>query len=153
MKYIFALLLLANATQGVAQEDSIQSASIKVEDVKMKSGDVQLQPVTGVSIATHGLPGEGQQSGFACRFPSSVPPKEPVYVIDGVISNQDALMALNPNDIVSIEVLKDATQTVNLCHRGSNGVIIIKTKNGLTKRELRKQKRMERRAAKKQAKL
>jgi len=153
MKYFIATLLLANATAMLAQEGTLRSQEINVEEVKLKSSNVQLQPQIGVAIATHRPPGEGQPQGLACRFPSSAGQQKPLYVIDGVLSSQDALMALNPNDIVSIEVLKDATQTVNLCHRGSNGVIIIKTKNGLTKRELRKQKRLERRAAKKQAKL
>lgn len=148
MKHLFTLLLLANTAIAFAQEDTVQAQEIKVEEVKMKSGDVQLQPTTGVAIATHGLPGEGQLPGVVCRFPSSAGEQKPLYVIDGVPSSLEGLNALNPNDIVSIEILKDAT-SINLCNRSNNGVIIIKTKNGLTKRELRKQKRLERRTAKK----
>ncbi|MGQ2982427.1 hypothetical protein [Flavobacterium sp.] len=73
-------------------------------------------------------------------------------MIDGVLSSQEALMGLNPNDIVSINILKDASDPLNLCNRSNNGVIIIKTKNGLSKRELRNHQRKERRAAKKLAK-
>lgn len=153
MKYLFTFLLLANAILVSAQEETVQPQEIKVEEVKTKSSDVQLYPPTGIAIATHGLPGEGQQPSLVCRFPSSAGEQKPLYVIDGVPSSLEGLNALNPNDIVSIEVLKDATQTANLCHRNSNGVIIIKTKHGLTKRELRKQKRLERKASKKQAKL
>ncbi|MCW4469111.1 hypothetical protein OGH69_09060 [Flavobacterium sp. MFBS3-15] len=139
MKYLFALLLLANATQGVAQGDSIQSGSMKVEDVQLKSSYVQLQP------------GESAQD-LANRFPSSVPNEERVYIINGVPLNFEALKVLNPNDIVSVIVLKDASETLIGCNRSPYNVIVIKTKKNLTKRELRKQNREERRAAKKLAK-
>lgn len=71
---------------------------------------------------------------------------EPLYVIDGVPmgdSNDDtinfeessagynnALSSLNPNDIASIEILKDASATAIYGSRGSNGVVLITTKSG-----------------------
>lgn len=61
---------------------------------------------------------------------------EPLYVIDGfpVVTdyNQTSspLNAINPNDIESIEVLKDASATAIYGSRGSNGVVIITTKSG-----------------------
>ncbi len=57
---------------------------------------------------------------------------EPLYVIDGlpVQSGPDGgLSGINPYDIASIEVLKDAIGTSLYGVRGSNGVIVIKTKN------------------------
>lgn len=56
---------------------------------------------------------------------------EPLYVIDGVEINpgvNGALAGINPYDIDSIEVLKDATSTAMYGSRGANGVIIIKMK-------------------------
>jgi len=56
---------------------------------------------------------------------------EPLYVIDGVEITpgpNGALAGINPYDIDSIEVLKDATSTAMYGSRGSNGVIIIKMK-------------------------
>jgi TonB-dependent SusC/RagA subfamily outer membrane receptor len=56
---------------------------------------------------------------------------EPLYVIDGVeISpgTNGALTGINPYDIESIEVLKDATSTAMYGSRGSNGVVLIKMK-------------------------
>jgi len=56
---------------------------------------------------------------------------EPLYVIDGVEiapGPNGALTGINPYDIDSIEVLKDATSTAMYGSRGSNGVIIIKMK-------------------------
>jgi TonB-dependent starch-binding outer membrane protein SusC len=53
---------------------------------------------------------------------------DPLYVVDGVIG-VDA-NTLNPNDIASLEVLKDASSTAIFGARGANGVIIITTKRG-----------------------
>lgn len=57
---------------------------------------------------------------------------EPLYIIDDVPINpgpNGALTGINPHDIASIEVLKDATSTAMYGVRGANGVIIIKTKH------------------------
>jgi TonB-dependent SusC/RagA subfamily outer membrane receptor len=58
---------------------------------------------------------------------------EPLYVIDGMTIDPGpggALVGLNPADIQSIEVLKDAGSTAMYGVRGANGVILIKTKRG-----------------------
>lgn len=61
---------------------------------------------------------------------------QPLFVIDGVPFNVDALqganplLTLNPNDIDSFDVLRDAAATAIYGSRGANGVIIIKTKSG-----------------------
>lgn len=61
---------------------------------------------------------------------------QPLYVIDGVPFNIDALgganplLTLNPNDIESFDILKDAAATSIYGSRGANGVILIKTKRG-----------------------
>jgi TonB-linked SusC/RagA family outer membrane protein len=54
---------------------------------------------------------------------------DPLYVIDGVIGADGN--AINPNDIASIEVLKDASSTAIYGARGANGVIMITTKRGV----------------------
>lgn len=57
---------------------------------------------------------------------------DPLYVIDGIpqTSAQSAIFDINPNDIESIEVLKDAAATAIYGSRGANGVVIITTKRG-----------------------
>jgi len=55
---------------------------------------------------------------------------EPLYVVDG-IPTVDAIDQLSPNDIESIDVLKDASATAIYGNRGANGVIIITTKKGI----------------------
>ncbi len=53
----------------------------------------------------------------------------PIYVVDGVIIS-DNYNSLNPDDIASMEVLKDASATAVYGSRGSNGVVLVTTKKG-----------------------
>lgn len=53
----------------------------------------------------------------------------PIFVVDGVIVG-DNLNALNPDDIASMEVLKDASATALYGSRGANGVVLVSTKKG-----------------------
>ncbi|RAJ11114.1 TonB-linked SusC/RagA family outer membrane protein [Chitinophaga skermanii] len=55
---------------------------------------------------------------------------EPLYVIDGYPLYNESGPTLNPNDIESMEILKDASATAIYGSRGANGVIIITTKRG-----------------------
>src|SRR5690606_33906821 len=55
---------------------------------------------------------------------------DPLIVIDGLQGG--SLVTLNPNDIESIEVLKDASATAIYGSRGANGVILVTTKSGVT---------------------
>jgi TonB-linked SusC/RagA family outer membrane protein len=57
---------------------------------------------------------------------------DPLYVIDGIPTNGDNFRSINPTDIESATVLKDAAATAIYGNRGSNGVIVIKTKRGGT---------------------
>ncbi|GEP93245.1 TonB-linked outer membrane protein, SusC/RagA family [Chitinophaga terrae (ex Kim and Jung 2007)] len=56
----------------------------------------------------------------------------PIYVVDGVImeNNQGGFNSINPNDVASIQVLKDASATALYGSRGANGVIVVTTKKG-----------------------
>jgi TonB-linked SusC/RagA family outer membrane protein len=93
--------------------------------------------VAGVSITPNdGAPGSG--SVIRIRGGSSLrASNDPLIVIDGMpLSNSgiagapNALATINPNDIASITVLKDASATAIYGSRASNGVIIITTKKG-----------------------
>lgn len=53
---------------------------------------------------------------------------DPLYVVDGVV--MESIQFLNPNDISSMEVLKDASSTAIYGARGANGVVLISTKRG-----------------------
>ena len=55
---------------------------------------------------------------------------DPLFVIDGIPISGDALNSINPNDIVSMDVLKDASSTAIYGSRGANGVILVTTRRG-----------------------
>jgi TonB-dependent SusC/RagA subfamily outer membrane receptor len=106
----------------------------------VKSDRLLDKPVANVSQALQGkVPGvdvsinssaPGEPAKVRIRGISSINSSlDPLYVVDGVIG-VDANI-LNPNDIASLEVLKDASATAIYGARGANGVIIITTKRGL----------------------
>ncbi|MGZ0016216.1 SusC/RagA family TonB-linked outer membrane protein [Yeosuana sp. AK3] len=92
--------------------------------------------IAGVSITTSGAPGSGSQ--IRIRGGSSInASNDPLIVIDGlpitnggVQGSRGVLASINPNDIDSFSVLKDASATAIYGSRASNGVIIIVTKKG-----------------------
>lgn len=93
--------------------------------------------ITGVNVSSNsGRP--GGRANIRIRGASSISvSNNPLYVIDGVILNAVDLANgstpidyLNPNDIASIEVLKDASSTAIYGARGANGVILVTTKRG-----------------------
>jgi len=83
---------------------------------------------TGVNISTSGEPGEG--TTVRIRGIGSFNRSEPLYIIDGVPVVDAFSTGLNPNDIESIQVLKDASAASIYGARASNGVIIVTTKKG-----------------------
>jgi TonB-linked SusC/RagA family outer membrane protein len=85
--------------------------------------------VAGVDITTNQRPGEVGQ--IRIRGNRSInASNEPLYVIDGVPLSASEVGAINPNDIASVEVLKDASATAIYGSRGANGVILINYKEG-----------------------
>ncbi|SKC63344.1 SusC/RagA family TonB-linked outer membrane protein [Ohtaekwangia koreensis] len=88
--------------------------------------------VAGVSVSNYsGAPGGAVK--IRIRGANSITAdNEPLYVVDGVALAGVGLSEINVNDIESMEVLKDATATAIYGSRGSNGVILITTKNGKT---------------------
>ena len=83
----------------------------------------------GVYVST-GSGQPGQTSVVRIRGFGTVNSNDPIYVVDGEIF--DNINSLNPNDIANIEVLKDASATAIYGSRGSNGVILITTKKGIS---------------------
>ncbi|MCD6354785.1 MAG: TonB-dependent receptor plug domain-containing protein, partial [Prolixibacteraceae bacterium] len=83
----------------------------------------------GVQVtSTNGSPGAG--TTIRIRGGNSISASnEPLFVIDGFIGAGD-LNTINPNDIESVEILKDASATAIYGARGANGVILITTKKG-----------------------
>lgn len=84
--------------------------------------------VTGVTINNSGEPGAG--TAVRIRGISSFTNSDPLYIIDGVPTTDNFQTGINPNDIESIQVLKDASAASIYGARANNGVIIITTKKG-----------------------
>jgi TonB-linked SusC/RagA family outer membrane protein len=125
---------------------------------KITSKDIEKQPVSnvlatmqgrmaGVNITQNtGMPGGGFSVEIRGRNSLRADGNNPLYIIDGVpYSSQDIgssftsgnmpsrtnpLNSINPGDIASIEVLKDADATAIYGSRGANGVVLITTKKG-----------------------
>ena len=85
---------------------------------------------TGVQVtATNGIP--GADAHIQIRGVGSISAtNQPLYVVDGVPVDQTNFNLLNPNDISSMSVLKDASAAALYGSRASNGVILITTKKG-----------------------
>ena len=84
---------------------------------------------TGVEVTTtSGMPGASAK--VRVRGTTSInKSSDPLYVIDGIISTS-GLDGLNPQDIASMQVLKDASSTAVYGSRGANGVILVTTRSG-----------------------
>ena len=78
-------------------------------------------------VAGSGQPGSGSTVRIRGRAGSVNGSSTPLYVLDGVPYN-GSVNAINPNDIASTTILKDAAATAIYGNRGANGVIIITTK-------------------------
>lgn len=114
----------------VSEEAIQESIPTTVDQVLQgRAAGVQIQQNSGAP---------GASSSIRIRGVSSITgSNEPIFVIDGVIidsgtgqSGQNAFSSINPADIVSIDILKDASATAIYGSRAANGVILITTKRG-----------------------
>lgn len=106
----------------------------------VKADQLQKAPAANLDQALQGLAAgvtvnssSGQPGAAAevrIRGIGTVNNSAPIYVVDGVIV--DDISFVNPNDIASTEILKDASATAIYGSRGANGVILITTKKGST---------------------
>lgn len=112
---------LTGAVSSVSGDDLLKVASNRpVEAIQGR--------VAGVSISkTSGRPGAGMK--VRIRGVGSTNNSDPLYVVDGVPVGND-IEFLSPEDIKSIEILKDASSTAIYGNKGANGVIIITTQSG-----------------------
>ncbi len=121
--------------------DEIESSQVASFDKLLQGKAAGVQVITGSSAP-------GGAVSVQIRGTSSFNTSgEPLYVVDGIILNsvsqdvqnpigssgqeaQNALTSINPQDIESIEILKDASATAIYGSLGANGVILITTKSG-----------------------
>lgn len=135
---------LADETVGIEEVVAIGYGTVKKSNLtsaiaKIDNKNIEIRPITNVGEAM-----AGQLSGVRAQNTSGIPGAEmnikirgvntingnsnPLYVIDGV--PRDNMTDINPSDVASIQVLKDASATSIYGSRGANGVILIETKKG-----------------------
>ena len=124
---------------GTAKSRELTGATSKVkgedlEKMNMTRMDQALQgQVSGVTVSSNsGSP--GGSANIRIRGLSTFGDNDPLILVDGVVYDSEGLNALNPSDIKSINVLKDATAGIYGV-RAANGVIIVETKNGAINRK------------------
>ena len=120
---------LTGAVSSISEDQIRQGVTTTIEQAMQGR-------IAGVNVTQNsGAPGGG--ISVQIRGINSLNGNEPLYVIDGIAisgnnsnGNSSVLAAINPGDITSIEVLKDASATAIYGSRASNGVVLITTKKG-----------------------
>jgi TonB-linked SusC/RagA family outer membrane protein len=113
---------------GAVASVNIEAANKQTQASVLKALDAA---VPGVTVLSNGSP--GSRSTVRIRGVSSFQNNDPLYIIDGTPVQDSYINFLNPEDIASIQVLKDASAASIYGSRASNGVIVIETnKKGVT---------------------
>ena len=120
---------------GTAKKESFTGsvAVVKSEELEHRKVANVTKAIDGLAPGVQATSGSGQPGsgstivirGFGSINASSTP----LYVVDG-IPYDGAISAINPDDIASISILKDASASVLYGARGANGVVLINTKKG-----------------------
>ena len=118
------------------QKKSVVTASIakvSADDLegktRLRAEDALKGMAAGVNVTSaSGQP--GSKSMIRIRGIGTINDSNPLYIIDGMPTDQDGMESVNPGDIESIEVLKDAASGAIYGARAANGVILVTTKKG-----------------------
>jgi len=118
------------ATKGAYTGSATQINSEKIGNRAISNISSAIEGASaGVNVtAASGQPGSGQSiqiRGIGSYTASS----SPLYVVDGIVFN-GFLNSINPNDIESITILKDASSTALYGNKAANGVVLVTTKKG-----------------------
>lgn len=104
---------------------------IKTEDILKTPAQSAIQAIqgksAGVNIVTNDEPGANPSIRIR-GLGTILGGRDPLYVIDGIESS--TISNLNPNDIATIDILKDASSIAIYGQKGANGVVIVTTKKG-----------------------
>lgn len=111
--------LVTGAISSVEQQDMVSSVQRAEQALQGKAAGVTVLPNSG-------SPGSGMK--IRIRGAASNGNSEPLYIVDGMKTGD--INFLNPSDIESMEVLKDAASSAIYGAEGANGVVIITTKSG-----------------------
>lgn len=109
--------------------------TVKSEGIKNAPSSSALDALQGqvaglAVLTTGGVSGDNNVSMTLHGIGSLGSSTSPLYIIDGIQTTSRAIMAMNPNDILSISILKDASATSIYGSRAANGVVFVTTKAG-----------------------
>lgn len=120
---------------GTQRKSDVTGAMARVGEKELKAMPVAnaIQAMqgkaAGVDITTNQRP--GQVGTIRIRGERSLTASnDPLYVVDGMLLNISGIDNINPSDIESIDILKDASATAVYGSRGANGVVLVTTKKG-----------------------
>jgi uncharacterized protein YfaS (alpha-2-macroglobulin family) len=115
----------------ILMEDDAELDEVVVTGFSSKSKDELTSAVANVRAESISGNASGVDSDFIrIRGIGSIDAGHiPLYVIDGIISDAAAVNAINPDDIISVTVLKDKNELASYGEKGKNGVVLIVTKN------------------------
>ena len=116
---------ISGAVTTVDGESVAKLKPVRVEDA--------LQGQSGINVIASGAP--GSKPTVLIRGISSYSGNDPLVIVDGINLTLDDMASLDPNNIESISVLKDASTTALYGVEGGNGVILITTKGGKRNQE------------------
>ena len=116
---------ISGAVSTVGGDDVEKLKPVRMEDA--------LQGLPGVNMFSNGSP--GSKPTVIIRGITSYTGNDPLVIVDGINQSLDDMNSLEPSDIESISVLKDASTTALYGVKGGNGVIVITTKNGSRNQE------------------
>lgn len=139
-------VVLQPADRSLDQVVVIGYGTVRKGDITGSVSSVGAKELKAVPAASLSQALEGRAAGVKVSMASNAPGggmtirirggnsiqggNEPLYVIDGYPLYNESGPSINPNDIESMEILKDASATAIYGSRGANGVIIITTKRG-----------------------
>ena len=109
---------------------SVTSAQLERQSNSVSIDNALQGVATGVQVtAQNGKPGNA--AFVRIRGIGSINAgSEPLYLLDGIQVDEDAIIGINPSDIERMDVLKDAASTAIYGARGANGVVVITSKRG-----------------------
>ncbi|EJL73545.1 SusC/RagA family TonB-linked outer membrane protein [Chryseobacterium populi] len=115
----------------IAQAQSVVTAEeLKTQIPTTSVGNMLQGRASGVfSQSRNGQPGSTAEINIR-GISGLIGNSEPLYIVDGIYMTSRQFNAVNPNDIESVVILKDAAGTSQYGSRGANGVVVITTKKG-----------------------
>ncbi|WP_185290059.1 SusC/RagA family TonB-linked outer membrane protein [Chryseobacterium lactis] len=129
------VVVLGYSKTATKAKSTAASTTISAETLENRPNSTFLNSIQGTAPgmsvnSNSGSPGSGKIDIMIRGLGSLNASADPLYVIDGLSTSATQFRNLNPNDIESLSILRDAQATSIYGNRGANGVIVITTKTG-----------------------